>query len=116
MGPDQTSKLNLFSLPIFNFNKSNMLLPSQVLESLKNVAAPEPFALQNQYVPAVLAARAQDGEDDADDESDDGDRKAPPKNQRVSLTSQRPPKERQNPNQGLSGSMDQFGRGSFPQG
>ena len=61
------------------FNKSNIRLPSQVLESLKNVAAPEPFAVQAQYVPAVLAARAQDGEDVADDESDDGDRKAPPK-------------------------------------
>ena len=77
-----------------------MRLPSQVLESLKSVAAPEPFALQNQYVPAVLAARAQDGDDDADDESDDGDRKAPPKKPKSKTKQSKAPKRKAEPKPG----------------
>ena len=93
-----------------------MLLPSQVLESLKNVAAPEPFALQNQYVPAVLAARAQDGEDDADDESDDGDRKAPPKKSKGKPDKPKAPKRKAEPKPGSEWKYGSIRTGLIPAG
>ena len=48
------------------------------------VAPAAPFALQEQYVPAILAARVEAGEpiDDGEDADDDGD-KAPPKAKNV---------------------------------
>ena len=52
---------------------------SQVLDSLK-VAPAAPFALQQQYVPAILAARVEAGEpiDEPEDADDDGDKAPPP--------------------------------------
>lgn len=76
-------------------------------------AAAAPFALQSQYVPAVLAARA--GGDDGKGTSDDDDDCPPPKKNRKAGVRMVPPKKNQNPKfpKKLAGTTQLFGKSSL---
>lgn len=56
---------------------TNPSFSSQVLATLRTVAAPDPFPLKDQYVPNVQAARDADGEHKGDDEEGSDEAAAP---------------------------------------